>query len=178
LLQQHAQKIKLLKEIRVERMSQLSIVAQAPTSSYTPLKELEAVSLQLVEQGKKIDIGYSQTLQLSEQVNVLMQGQQQNPQQLQHQRNGFSSAPTSQPTEAAESPADEAASSWTTVAKGKPKNPKAKTPVPRKTWARSTAIMVNIGNQNDFPALAKRVKNGVNGDTMGDAITGIGSDSS
>lgn len=33
--------------------------------------------------------------------------------------------------------------------------------------------MVNIDNQADFPALAKRVKEAVNGDTIGDAITGM-----
>jgi len=64
LQQQHAQTIKILREIREEQTSQLINVAQAPTSSDTPLKELEAVSSQLAEQGKKIDLGYSQTLQL------------------------------------------------------------------------------------------------------------------
>ncbi|XP_025200587.1 uncharacterized protein LOC112598376 [Melanaphis sacchari] len=172
-LQQHAQTIKLLKEIREEQTSQLINVAQAPTYSDTPLKQLEAVSFQLAEQGKKIDLEYSQTLQLREQVNAFMQGQQQDPQQLQHKRNACPSAPTPQHTEVAESPADEPASAWTTVVKGKPKKPKATTPVPQRTRARPTAIMVNIENQNDFPALAKRVKNGVNGDTVGDAITGM-----
>lgn len=51
-MQQHAQTLKLLKEIRMEQTSQQSNVIQAPLSSNIPLKELEAVSVQLAEQGK------------------------------------------------------------------------------------------------------------------------------
>jgi hypothetical protein len=74
-LQQHAQTLELLREIRVEQTSQQSNVAQEQSFSDIQLTELEAISLQLAEQGKKIDLEYSQTLQLRKQVNAFMQSQ-------------------------------------------------------------------------------------------------------
>lgn len=52
-------------------------------------------------------------------------------------------------------------------------DPKATTSGIQRTRTRPAGIMINIDNQDDFPALAKRVKSGVNRDTVGDATTSM-----
>lgn len=42
-----------------------------------------------------------------------------------------------------------------------------------RTRARPSAIMVDIVNENDFPALAKRIKSGMDGKLVGNMITGM-----
>jgi len=80
-LQQHSQSLKLMSEIRAEQGN----VVNATSPSQNLPQELEAVNHRLLEQGKKIDLGYSQTLQLKEQINLLLQERRQVPKQPQQQ---------------------------------------------------------------------------------------------
>lgn len=153
-MQQHAQTLKLLKEIRREQTSQQSNVLQAPLSSNTPLKELEAVSVQLAEQGKKLDLGYSQTLQLREQVNTFMQGQQHDHQLSQRQQR---KGPSGENTEEG--------GTWTDVVKRN--TPRNKTPRGNVTAVSNTAKRKPPKAaegakppRNKLPAIIVRLKDG------------------
>lgn len=62
---------------------------------------------------------------------------------------------------------------WTTVVKkGTPQGGrKPRTDKPR-LRTRPSAIVVNLGSQEDFPELTKRIKSDMDGDVVGNAITG------
>lgn len=88
-LQQHSQSFKLMSEIRAEQVRCLEQgnVAHTSSPSQNLPQELDAVNLQLLEQGKKMDLGLNQTLQLKEQINNLLQERRQDPKLPQQQRN-------------------------------------------------------------------------------------------
>ncbi|CAI6369044.1 unnamed protein product [Macrosiphum euphorbiae] len=156
-LQQHSQSFKLMSEIRAEQVRCLEqgngVHATSPSQNLP--QELDAVNLQLLEQGKKMDLGYNQTLQLKEQINNLLQERRQDSKLPQQQRNRrqkkkqVAADPASQtadseklatqimPVDQSETPEQSQNSEWTEARKKKSKpalvNLEPNRP-PRKPW--------------------------------------------
>ncbi|CAI6376222.1 unnamed protein product [Macrosiphum euphorbiae] len=156
-LQQHSQSFKLMSEIRAEQLRCLEqgngVHATSPSQNLP--QELDALNLQLLEQGKKMDLGYNQTLQLKEQINNLLQERRQDSKLPQQQRNRrqkkkqVAADPASQtadseklatqimPVDQSETPEQSQNSEWTEARKKKSKpalvNLEPNRP-PRKPW--------------------------------------------
>jgi len=84
-MHQHSETFKLLSELKTEqaRFLEAGLTANTGSSGRTLVQELEAVNLQLAEQGQKIEYGFSQTLELKDQIHDILQERRQTSQNIQ-----------------------------------------------------------------------------------------------